>query len=96
MFLDNGDLLNDHETIQIKLFMLSECVAIQTAVEPEVFYPDLQGFVTWVDLYIGLYGQAKPGYTYTTLHSCAGPRQNTGSYTAVKPGSLDSSFIRTH
>lgn len=96
LFLDKGDLLNDHKSIQIKLFVFPKLVAIQTAVEPEVFYPDLQGFVTGVDLYVGLYEQAQSGYTYTTLHPCTGPRQNTGSYTAVKPWSLDSSFIRTH
>lgn len=93
---NNGHLLDDHETIHIKLFVFPKLVAIQTAVEPEVLYPDLQGFVTGVDLYVGLYGQAQPGYGYTTLHPCTGPRQNTGSHTAVKPWSLDSSFIRTH
>lgn len=96
MFLDKGDLLNDHKSIQIKLFVFPKLVAIQTTVEPEVFYPNLQGFVTGVDLYVGLHGQAQSGYTYTTLHPCTGPRQNTGSYTAIKPWPLDSSFIRTH
>ena len=90
------DLLNNKKSIEIKLFMFSELVAIEAMVELEVFYPNLQGFVTGINLHISLNGETKSGDTNTTLHSSAGLRQNTVRNTAIKLWSIDSFFIWTN
>lgn len=90
------DLLDNKKSVEIKLFMFSKLVAIETMVELEVFYPNLQGFVTGVNLHISLNGETKSGYTNTTFHSSAGLRQNTVRNTAIKLGSIDSFFIWTN
>lgn len=89
------DLLNNKNSIEIKLFMFSKLVVIETMVELEVFYPNLQGFVTGINLHISLNGETKPRDTNTTLHSSAGLRQNTVRNTAIKLWSIDSFFIWT-
>lgn len=89
------DLLDNKNSVEIKLLMFSKLVAIETVVELEVFYPNLQGFVTGVNLHISLNGETKSGDTNTTLHSSAGLRQNTVRNTAIKLWSIDSFFIWT-
>ena len=90
------DLLDNKKSVEIKLFMFSKLVAIEAMVELEVFYPNLQGFVTGVNLHISLNGETKSGDTNTTLHSSAGLRQNTVRNTAIKFRSIDSFFIWTN
>ena len=90
------DLLDNKNSVEIKLLMFSKLVAIETVVELEVFYPNLQGFVTGINLYISLNGETKSGDTNTTLHSSAGLRQNTVRNTAIKLWLIDSFFIWTN